>query len=122
MGRSQFTLRHQLSAGRSEQIATEFLTQRGLKLVPYRTGERVWKRGTGLVMSITFLSLYYEDHKTTVYGWVQKNWGLTARNEGDLYGYSAILPKKRLIKLIDELKCELEAAQPEEEQKNDQLP
>ena len=112
-GRSQFTFRHRLNAKQSEAVAASYLTERGLKFLITKAGEAVWKNGNGIVMNAGFMTLYYEDYKTTVFAWIQTNMGLTARNESDLSGFGAALPKRNLSKVLEGLKSALESAQPD---------
>ena len=112
MGRSKFTFRHQLSAERSQEVAEKFLTENGLKFMTLKSGEPVWKYGTGLLISPSFVRLYYEDCTTTVLAWIQNGLGLTARSEGEVHGIGAMLPKRRINNLLKRLESELENADP----------
>ncbi len=113
MSRSTFTFRHQLSAEHAEEIAARFLSENGLKFMTLKTGERVWKRGTGLFIDAQFLSLYHSWGKTTVMAWIQTGMGLMARSEQDLYGISAIIPKKQITRLLGRLEEQFLAAGPD---------
>ena len=111
MSRSTFTFRHELSAKRSEEVAIAFLEEKGLKQMITKAGERVWKKGTGILLNAQFLSLRYEDRKTTVMAWIQMGMGLIARSEADLYGVAAALPKRQISKIIQELNTALQNAE-----------
>lgn len=112
MGRSRFTFRHELSAERSQEVAEKFLTENGLKFMTLKSGEPVWKCGTGLLISASFVRLYYEDRKTTVLAWIQNGLGLTARSEGEVHGVGAYLPKRKINHLLQQLENELANADP----------
>lgn len=114
MGRSRYTFRHNLTAERSSEVAVAFLSENGLKPIMLKSGERVWKNGNGLVVAPGFLSIYYEDYKTTVFAWIQTGMGLMARSEADLYGVGMAIPKRKLTKLLERLEKELQTAEPAE--------
>ena len=113
MGRSQFTFRHNLTANRSMQVTESFLRQKGLTEKYLKSGEKVWKDGTGILLAPGFLSMRYEDCKTTAFAWIQSGLGLTARSEQEIYGIAMMLPKRKMTKLLAQLEEVLSTASPE---------
>lgn len=110
MGRSKYIYRHNMMAEESKQVIEAFLSENGFKAKLMKTGEIVWKNGTGILMAPGCLSLYYEDGRTTVFAWIQTGMGLMARSEADLYGVSMALPKRKLTKFLGLLEQKIQSA------------
>ncbi len=69
-----------------------------------KTGESVWKNGTGLMTAMKFIKVEYAQNNITISAWVQTGVGNVGGNEMDLTGFVAAIPKKQLLKVIEEIK------------------
>lgn len=72
-----------------------------------RTGENVWKKGTGLMTAMQFVKVEYGDDEAILSAWVQSGIGSFGGKEMDLTGFVAGIPKKSLIKTLEKIKAAL---------------
>jgi len=108
MGRSayQYYVRDLYEA---QEIIEKILKEKHFSQITMRSGELVWKKGTGALMAQQFISTYfYEDEKRVlIYAWVQSLSGLPGAREMPLESMGASIPRRQLEKVIVEIKDRL---------------
>ena len=108
MGRSayQYYVRDLYEA---QEIIEKVLKEKHFSQTVMRSGELVWKKGTGILMAQQFISTYfYEDEKRVlIYAWVQSVSGLPGAKEMQLDSMGASIPRRQLEKVIVEIEDRL---------------
>ena len=90
----------------SYNTAVNILQANGFKEVSYN-GETVWKKGTGLLTAMQYIKIEFTDTTLVVSGWVQAGVGSVGGNEMALNGIVAAVPKKSVMKVIEQIKASL---------------
>ncbi|MFQ6793350.1 hypothetical protein [Thomasclavelia sp.] len=67
-------------------------------------GERVWKKGTGLMTAMHYIKYEFSDNVICISGWVQIGVGELGGKERDLTGFTATIPKKSVAKTMAKMK------------------
>lgn len=98
MARTIINLPLRNSVDESYNTAVNILQANGFKEVSYN-GETVWKKGTGLLTAMQYIKI--------VSGWVQAGVGSVGGNEMALNGIVAAVPKKSVMKVIEQIKASL---------------
>lgn len=62
-------------------------------------GETVWSKGDGVMMKMQCVGVVFTGKSAIIQGWMKD----AVTGESDLEGFVAMLPKKKLKKLIDEI-------------------
>lgn len=62
-------------------------------------GETVWSKGDGVMMKMQCVGAVFTGKSVVIQGWMKD----AITGESDLEGFVAMLPKKKLKKLIDEI-------------------
>lgn len=81
-----------------------FLSGNGFTLTQIKTGETVWKKGTGLMTAMQFVKVEYGNGNITLSAWVSTGVGNFTANEMSLDGITAVAAKKPLKNLLTQLK------------------
>lgn len=77
------------------QAIVNLLTNDGYKQYTYpKTGELVWKKGTGFLTAMRFMKLDYQPSVLILSGWVAGGFFDMIGREMELQGAAAALPKK----------------------------
>ena len=104
MARTIITLPYYVSYNEVINNLELFLLKKGFKKI-VTNNEEVWKKGTGMLTAMQFLKFQFtENREVMISGWVQAGLGSVGFNEMDLSGTVAAIPKRSLLKTIDELK------------------
>lgn len=106
MARTIINLPLRNSVDESYNIAVNILQANGFKEVSYN-GETVWKKGTGLLTAMQYIKIEFTDTTLAVSGWVQAGVGGVGGNEMALNGIVAAVPKKSVMKVIEQIKASL---------------
>lgn len=110
MARTIINLPLRSSVDESYNTAVNILQANGFKEVSYN-GETVWKKGTGLLTAMQYIKIEFTDTITDttliVSGWVQAGVGSVGGNEMALNGIVAAVPKKSVMKVIEQIKASL---------------
>ena len=94
------------SVDESYNTAVNFLQANCFKVVSYN-GETVLKKGTGLLTAMQYIKIEFTDTTLVVAGWVQAGVGSVGGNEMALNGIVAAVPKKSVMKVIEQIKASL---------------
>lgn len=86
------------------QIAEQILMQNGFKQKDYK-GEAVWRKGTGVATSMQFVKLAAFDGSLGIQAWVQSGLGNVGLPEQCLDGFVGVVPKKMLLKVLDQIQA-----------------
>lgn len=62
-------------------------------------GETVWGKGDGVVVKMQFISAAFTDHSVLLSGWTRD----IVTGESDLEGFAAIIPKRKMKKMISDI-------------------
>ena len=106
MARTIINLPLRNSVDESYNTAVNILQVNGFKEVSY-IGETVWKKGTGLLTAMQYIKIEFTDTTLVVSGWVQAGVGSVGGNEMALNGIVAAVPKKSVMKVIEQIKASL---------------
>ena len=104
MARTIINLPLRNSVDESYNTTVNILQANGFKEVSYN-GETVWKKGTGLLTAMQYIKIEFTDTTLVVSGWVQA--GSVGGNEMALNGIVAAVPKKSVMKVIEQIKASL---------------
>ncbi|MFA1014731.1 MULTISPECIES: hypothetical protein [Erysipelotrichaceae] len=104
MSRSKFSYTTSKDPETIAQIINNFCLSNGFKQIESPLDKNpVYKKGTGALTAMQFLTFDQVDHALNIYGWVQVGIGNVGAGEMQLSGFTASIPKKSLIKKIQEL-------------------
>lgn len=106
MARTIINLPLRNSVDESYNTAVNILQANDFKEVSYN-GETVWKKGTGLLTAMQYIKIEFTDTTLAVSGWVQAGVGSVGGNEMALNGIVAAVPKKSVMKVIEQIKASL---------------
>lgn len=84
-------------------MVVSILQSNGYKEISYN-GETVWKKGVGLLTAMQYIKIQFEENLLSVSGWVQAGLGSKGGSEMALNGVVAAVPKKSVMKVIEEIK------------------
>ncbi len=107
MARTQVSMNYTCSFEQAEAIVNSILSSNGFHTTTLKSGENVWKKGTGLMTAMEFIKVDFAAGSAQVYGWVQAGVGSVGGREMDLNGFVAIVPKKSVKKVMDQLQAAL---------------
>lgn len=105
MARSTFEIKFSCGHEQAKQQIEAILRQKNFHLETLKTGETVWKCGVGLLTAMKFIKVEYGNQRISLSAWVQVGIGSTGGREMALDGFTAAIPKKQLMKTIEEIKC-----------------
>ncbi len=104
MARTQIQIPFQGPLDEARQLTENFLGAQGFHPYP-QSGEGVWKKGTGMATAMQYMELAFTPGVLEVSAWVQAGVGSAkVGKEMGLDGFVAIVPKRSLKKVIEELK------------------
>ena len=106
MARTIINLPLRNSVDESYNTAVNIMQANGFKEVSY-IGETVWKKGTGLLTAMQYIKIEFTDTTLVVSGWVQAGVGSVGGNEMAHNGIVAAVPKKSVMKGIEQIKASL---------------
>lgn len=94
----------------AKDIAENILKKNKFSQITMRSGEIVWRRGTGIVMAQQYVSLYYveSENRVIVYAWTRSFSGIPGMGEREIESLGAAMPGKMLAKVVAEIETELE--------------
>ena len=100
--RSEVYLTCEKSPSEAAQIAEQILAQSGFNPKEYK-GEAVWKKGTGMATAMQFVKIAPFEDALGIQAWVQAGIGDVGLKEQSLDGFVGALPKKMLLKVIEQI-------------------
>ncbi len=104
MARTQIQIPFQKPLDEARELTEKFLDAQGFHPYP-QYGEGVWKKGTGMATAMQYMELAFTPGVLEVSAWVQAGVGsANLGKEMGLDGFVAIVPKRSLKKVIEELK------------------
>ena len=104
MARSTFTIQYNCGFDQAQQKVQSVLAAKRFAETTLKTGETVWKKGTGLLTAMQYVKVEYGENTVILSAWVQAGIGSLAGDEMDLTGFVAAVPKGQLLKVIEEIK------------------
>ncbi|MBR3083228.1 MAG: hypothetical protein IKH03_01460 [Oscillospiraceae bacterium] len=104
MARTKLEVPFRYSFAQEEQTIQRILTAHGYHQKTIKSGENVWKKGTGFWSGMKFIKAEYSDNKVLLSGWIQVGIGILGGEEQDLTGVIGAYPKKQVMKVLQELK------------------
>lgn len=105
MARTTFNLTYKCSFDEAQQKVESILLSKGFQQKTLKTGETVWKNGTGMMTAMKFIKVEYSSNTINLSAWVQAGLGSIGGAEMDLTGITGALPKKQLMKVLEEIKA-----------------
>lgn len=104
MARTSIKTSYSCSYDEAQRKISSILSQKGFKTTTLKTGENVWKKGTGLITAMQFVKVDFSQKEFVMSAWVQAGVGSVGSREMDLTGVFAALPKRQLMKVLEEIK------------------
>lgn len=104
MSRSTFTIPYKCTLEEAQERVTTLLRKKGYKEKILKNGEKVWKKGSGLLTAMQFIKPEYSDKAVILSGWIQAGLGAIGGKEMNLSGFVGGLPKKLVLNVIEEIK------------------
>lgn len=105
MARTVIEIRSSCPFSEAQRRVEGILTAKGFHPTTLKTGENVWKNGTGLMTAMKFIKPEYAEGLVTLSAWIQAGIGSVGGKEMDLTGVVGAVPKKQLMKVLEELKA-----------------
>ena len=103
MGRTFRRVYPRCDIATAQQRINYILVSKGYHTTPYRTGEVVWKKGTGLMTAMHYIKVDYYATEIHLFGWVQAGLGDAGLGEMDLSGFVGCIPKQAVSKGLDQI-------------------
>lgn len=100
--RSEVYLTCEKSPAEAAQIAEQILLQNGFNPKDYK-GEAVWKKGTGMATAMQFVKVAPFEDVLGIQAWVQSGVGDVGLKEQCLDGFVGAIPKKMLLKVVEQI-------------------
>ena len=107
MARTTLEIAYHSDFDQAEKTISRILTSNGFNQTTSKSGENVWKKGSGLMTAMQFIKTDFATDKVIFSAWVQVGIGSVGGEEMDLTGFAAGFPKKQLMKVLQVLKAEL---------------
>ncbi|MCI8282361.1 MAG: hypothetical protein HFI76_11845 [Lachnospiraceae bacterium] len=104
MARTSMKIVYKCTFEQAQNKVTNILSGKGFKTTTIKTGETVWKKGTGLMTAMQFIKVDYSEKEILLSAWIQAGVGSMGGGEMDLSGIVGALPKKQLMKVLEEMK------------------
>lgn len=104
MARTTIKTSYTCSYDEAQRKISSVLSQKGFKITTIKTGEKVWKKGTGLMTAMQFVKIDFAQNEFIMSAWVQMGIGSVGGKEMDLTGVVGAIPKKHLMKVLEEIK------------------
>ncbi|MGM9537510.1 MAG: hypothetical protein ACI3VN_04180 [Candidatus Onthomonas sp.] len=104
MARTNIKVRYSCGFEAAESKVIRILVQNGFKLTTIKSGEDVWKKGVGIMTAMQYIKVEFSSDEVILSAWVQAGVGSVGGSEMDLTGFVAALPKKQLLKVLEEIK------------------
>ncbi len=104
MARTKFQIPFQGTVEQARRRLDDFLPAHGFHPYP-QYGEGVWKKGVGMATAMQYMQLEFTEGVLNLSAWIQAGVGsANLGNEMSLDGLVALVPKRSLRKVIEELK------------------
>ena len=104
MARTSMTIPYSCSLDEAQEKISSILSKKKFKMTTIKTGENVWKKGTGLMTAMQFVKVDFGQNECVLSAWIQVGLGSVGGGEMDLTGVVGALPKKQLMKVLEEIK------------------
>ena len=104
MARTNIVTSYSCSYDDAQRKISTILSQKGFKPTTLKTGEKVWKKGNGILTAMQFVKVDFSQNEFVMSAWVQVGIGSLGGGEMDLTGVVAIIPKKQLMTVLEEIK------------------
>ena len=104
MARTSMTIPYSCSLEEAQEKISSILAKKKFKMATIETGENVWKKGTGMMTAMQFVKVDFWQDECVLLAWVQVGFGIIVGGEMDLTGVVGALPKKQLMKVLEEIK------------------
>lgn len=103
MARSFMKVPFNCTVEQAQNKVSSIMTMNGFKQTTIKTGENVWKKGTGFLTAMQFAKIEYVGQEVQIAAWVQAGLGNVGLNEMDLSGTVGAIPKKSLKKVLEKI-------------------
>lgn len=104
MARTSFKIRYGCDFLEAQKKTETTLQSKGFHRETLKTGEKVWKSGTGFLTAMKFVKVEYTQSEIILSAWVQTGFGSVGGKEMDLTGFVGAFPKKQLMNVLEEIK------------------
>ena len=104
MARTKMNVPFKCDFDDAQKRINRILTGEGFHETTIKTGENVWKKGTGMLTAMQFIKVEFASNQAVIYAWVQTGIGNIGGSEMDLKGFVAALPKRMLMKVLEKIK------------------
>ena len=102
--RTQATLAYHTAPEQALSAAELVLRQNGFNPKSYH-GESVWKKGTGMLTAMQYVKLIPAGNSLVIQGWIQIGVGDAGLKEQCLDGFVGAIPKKMVLKTIEQIRA-----------------
>lgn len=89
----------------AEEKVSAILQKEKFHQVTLKSGELVWKSGTGMLTAMKYVKAEYAPNLITLSAWVQMGVGSVGGGDMALTGFVGIIPKKQLLAVLDKIKA-----------------
>ena len=103
MARSSFTIDYDCGFPQAQQKVEAILIRHRFQPKKLKTGESVWKNGTGMASAMKFIKVEYSPKTIQLSAWIQMGIGSFGGGEMGLNGVLGAFPKKQLLSVIEEI-------------------
>lgn len=91
----------------AEKTIHTILLNNGFHQTVLKSGENVWKKGTGLMTAMQFVKVEFSSEEVRLSAWIQAGIGSFGGSEMDLTGIAGAIPKKSLMNVLTQIKAAL---------------
>lgn len=102
MARTTITIPFTQEQTTADQTARRILAIDGYHEIDYN-GEKVWKKGTGLMTAMHYIKLEFQDNQLAISGWIQVGIGSVGGKERDLSGFTGVIPKQSVRSTMNKI-------------------
>lgn len=106
MSRTTITVPFKCSFEEAQKKVESVLIRHNFHSMVIKTGENVWKNGTGLLTAMKYVKVEYGQDSFDLSAWIQVGIGSVGGGEMDLNGIVGALPKRQLMKILEEIKSQ----------------
>lgn len=104
MARTTLKVTYSCTFDEAQSKVETLLSSKGFRNIILKTGENVWKNGTGMMTAMKFIKIEYSQNIIILSAWIQAGLGSVGGSEMDLTGIVGALPKRQLMKVLEEIK------------------
>lgn len=106
MSRSIFKINYNKPFNEVQNTISNVLIQNNFNKI-FRNSEEIWKKGSGLLTAMQFIKVEFTENEVVLSAWIETGIGSFSGGEQDLSGVVGAIPKKSLMKVVENIKLSI---------------